>query len=170
MQICDIIPMNVWIFLNNVSFKHIHKVTVISSSIKSWSWIFLDCSICSIFTSISILLSTSLSRLSSSTSLDRFVVMLVDIIVTRTSFLGSSWRVCLLFLPVPPRPSFFLAVPRTGFTEFLEWSFVTGVGGSQTAGSLGGGGGQTSGSRVGSSQLDIDLDPGPTPCRSWLPP
>ena len=77
--------MYVWIFLNNVSFKHIHKVTVISSSIKSWSWIFLVCSICSIFTSISILLSTSLSRLSSSTSLDRFVVMLVDIIVTRTS-------------------------------------------------------------------------------------
>ena len=76
----------------------------------------------------------------------------------------------MAFLPALPPASFFLAVPLTGLTELREWSLLTGVGGSHTAGSLGGGGGHTSGSRVGTSKLDIDLEPGPTLCMSWLPP
>ena len=48
--------------------------------------------------------------------------------------------------------------------------WLTVVGGSQTAGSLEGGAGHTSGSRVGSSQLDMALAPGPTFWASWWPP
>ena len=85
MQVSNVIPVYVWIFLYDISLQHINQITVVAGAVKLGLFLLLIVGLLTGSSSGSVFPVVLLGGLSPGPSLDWLVVVLVNIIVARTS-------------------------------------------------------------------------------------